>query len=144
MDYNELAKEFMQKMYAVRQARPHKQMDASMQGEHFVLHFISFHNRSVLPSEISNTMGISSARIAAALNSMEKKGLITRQIDVSDRRRILVELTPQGKAMANEQHQEMMETLTETFRQLGEHDAKEYVRITGRLAELAAQNKKMD
>lgn len=141
MDYNELATELMQKMYALRQAQSQKQIDESMQGEHFVLHLISFHKRSVLPSEISNTMGISSARIAAALNSLERKGLITRQIDISDRRQILVDLTPEGKAMADEQHQKAMEILRNTLRQLGENDAKEYVRITGRLAELASKNK---
>ena len=141
MDYNELATELMQKMYALRQARPQKQIDESMQGEHFVLHLISFHQRSVLPSEISNRMGISSARIAAALNSLERKGLITRKIDISDRRRILVDLTPEGKAMADEQHQKAMETLRNTLRQLGENDAREYVRITGRLAELASKYK---
>lgn len=144
MDYNELASEFMEKMYLLRQARPQRQIDESMQGEHFVLHLISFHQRSVLPSEISNEMGISSARIAAALNSLERKGLITRQIDLSDRRRILVDLTPEGKALAEEQHQKAMETLTNTLRQLGEQDAREYVRITGRLAELATNSKDID
>lgn len=139
MDYSELASELMQKMYKMRQARSQKQVDESMQGEQFMLHFISFHQRSVLPSEISNTMGISSARIAAALNSLERKGLITRQIDISDRRQILVDLTPEGKALANEQHQKTMETLTNTLRQLGEHDAREYVRIIGRLAEFDSQ-----
>jgi Transcriptional regulators len=141
MDYNELAAELMQKMYVLRQAQPQKQIDESMQGEHFVLHLLSFHQRSVLPSEISNRMGISSARIAAALNSLERKGLVTRQIDISDRRRILVDLTPEGKALADKQHQKAMETLTNTLRQLGEHDAAEYVRITGKLAELASKYK---
>jgi Transcriptional regulators len=140
MDYSELASELMQKMYKMRQTRTNKQIDESMQGERFVLQFIASHTDYVLPSEISNTMGISSARIAAALNSMEQKGLITRQIDSNDRRQILVGLTPEGKALANEQHQKTMEALTNTLRQLGEHDAREYVRIIGRLAEFASQN----
>lgn len=144
MDYNELAAELMQKMYTLRQAQPQKQLDESMQGEHFVLHLISFHQRSILPSEISNRMGISSARIAAALNSLERKGLITRQIDTSDRRRILVDLTAEGKALADEQHKKAMEMLTNTLRQLGELDAREYVRITGKLAELASKSKDME
>ena len=53
----------------------------------FVLTYISKHGGSVIPSEISNEMGISTARIAAALGSLESKGLITRRIDERDRRR---------------------------------------------------------
>ena len=143
MDYKELALEFMQKMYKLRQARPQKQITESMHGEHFILQFIAFHKGSVLPSEISNEMGISSARIAATLNSLERKGLIVRQIDISDRRRILVDLTSEGKALAEEHHQEAMEMLTKVLSSLGEHDAREYVRITGRLAETAPQFKEM-
>ena len=143
MDYVELASEFMQKMYMLRQARPQKQINESMQGEHFVLQFISFHKGYVLPSEISNEMGISSARIAATLNGLERKGLITRQIDISDRRRILVDLTPEGKSLAEAHHKEAIEMITKILSLLGEHDALEYVRITGRFAELASLQNEM-
>ena len=139
MDYKELASEFMQnmqKMHKLRQASPQKQIDESMQGEHFVLQFISSHKGYVLPSEISNEMGISSARIAATLNGLERKGLITRQIDISDRRRILVDLTPEGKTLVEQHHKEAMEMITKMLSKLGEHDALEYVRIIGRLAEV--------
>jgi DNA-binding MarR family transcriptional regulator len=108
MDYKEIASEFMknmENMHKLRRASPQKQIDEPMQGEHFVLQFIPSHNGYVLPSEISYEMGISSARIAAILNGLERKGLITRQIDISDRRRILVDLTPKGKTLVEERHQ---------------------------------------
>jgi DNA-binding MarR family transcriptional regulator len=140
MDYKDMASEFMQnmqKMHKLRQASPQKQIDESMRGEHFVLQFIAVHQGYVLPSEISNEMGISSARIAATLNGLERKGLITRQIDINDRRRILVDLTPKGKTLVKEHYQEAMEMITKMLSKLGEHDAREYVRIIGRLAEVA-------
>ena len=56
-----------------------------------VYSFLSAHENGVIPSDISK-MGISSARIAAALNSLEKKAS-SRRIDTDDRRRILVNLT---------------------------------------------------
>jgi len=143
VDYKELAAEFMQKLHILNKARPHKRISESMHGEAFVLKYLSYQDGFVLPSEISNIMGISSARIAAALNSLERKGLITRQIDPSDRRRILVELTSEGKALAESQHQEILENTTKMFAFLGEHDAREYVRITGRLAEYVSQCKEM-
>lgn len=86
-------------------------------------------------------MDISSARIAAALNSLDKKGLITRQIDTNDRRRILIELTPAGTDAAEQQSRTILEDTTKMFNLLGEQDAKEYVRITSRLAKLVLKDK---
>lgn len=137
MDYNELALELLQNMQKMKNhAGPQKHIDEAMRGEHFVLQFIAFRKGNVLPSEISVEMGISSARIAATLKGLERKGLITRQIDTSDRRRILVNLTPQGEALAEEHYQKAVERTTKLLSLLGEHDAREYVRIIGRLAEL--------
>lgn len=142
MDYRELASEFikiMENSHKLRRANPQKQIDESLQGERFVLQFIASQNRDVLPGEISTEMGISSARIAVTLNGLEKKGLITRQIDTSDRRRILVDLTLEGKTLVEERRQEALERVTKMFSRLGEHDAREYVRITAKLAEVDPQ-----
>jgi DNA-binding MarR family transcriptional regulator len=141
MDYKQLAVQFMESMHMLHRARPHKRLNESMQGEAFVLQFLSYHQGYVLPSEISNVMGISSARVAAALNSLERKGLINRQIDPSDRRRILVSLTLQGKQLAADKEREMMEKTSALLSLLGEDDAKEYIRLTRRLAELAVIHK---
>ena len=139
MDYRELATELMQKMFLMNRARPHKEITEAMHGESFVMRYLAHQNDCVLPSEISKVMGISSARIAAALNSLEKKGMITRQIDPEDRRRILITLTSEGRALGIEQQQEILEKFAKMLSQLGEHDAKEYVRIAGRLAEFASR-----
>lgn len=140
MDYTELAMAFMEKMYMLNKARPQKEMNESMRGESFVIRLLDFQGGSVQPSEISAIMGISSARIAAALNSLERKGLITRRIDPSDRRRILVDLTDAGKVTAEEQRLAMLAHTSRMFSILGEENAKEYVRLTGILADYAAQH----
>ncbi len=138
MDYHALALEFMEKMYLLRQAKPHRQMSKSMHGECFVLQYIAHQEEAVVPGELREIMGISSARIAAALNNLERKGLVTRDIDSRDRRRVLVSLTPQGKETAKIHNRKLYEKTVEMLRLLGEEDARAYVRITGRLAELVA------
>lgn len=135
MDYEKLAHEFMSIMYQMRKRGAQKQISESMHGELFVLGYISNHEGNVIPSEISNEVGISTARVAATLNSLENKGLITRKIDVNDRRRILVEMTPTGKEQIENHIQTIMKITTGMLQYLGEQDAKEYVRIMGRLAE---------
>lgn len=135
MDYTHLAYEFMETMNQFRKRNMHKQFNESMHGEIFTLYYISQYEGSVIPSEISNEAGISTARVAATLNSLEKKGFITRKIDVSDRRRILVGLTPLGKEQIEGHFKMMMENTISMLSYLGEDDAKEYVRIMKRLAQ---------
>ena len=137
MDYTKLAEEFLHRVHMFRKFKPQQQISESMHGEFFVLQHIALRESHVIPSEISDAMNISSARIAVTLNSLESKGHITRQIDTSDRRRILIKLTPEGKKRAENDRRMLLDTIVKMLMLLGEHDAKEYIRITGRMAELA-------
>ncbi|GAA4653265.1 transcriptional regulator [Anaerocolumna aminovalerica] len=137
MDYMELAKQFLHNSYQFRKRGHQKKIDETMQGEAFAILYILRQGDIVLPSEISNEMNISSARVAAMLNSLENKGLVTRQIDKSDRRKILVELTQEGKELAEKHNQMVVNNTARMLELLGEHDAKELVRIMGKLAMLA-------
>ena len=93
MDYQALAKVMLSKMYTLNKTRPQRNINEGMRGEGFVMQYVIARSCPVQPSEISSFMDISTARMAvAALNNLERKGLITRRIDPSDRRRILVEL----------------------------------------------------
>jgi len=136
MDYEKLADELLCKMQSLHRAGPQRNIDESLRGEAMILHFISRRGCGVLPGEIGQEMGVSSARVAAALNSLEVKGLITRQIDKSDRRRILVSITPEGSALEARQFLEIVGEVARMLELLGERDAKEHVRIMGRLAEI--------
>lgn len=100
MNRLQLADEFLKAMYMLKKTRPQKRINEAIHGEVLTLRFIHVHGGNVLPSEISGEINVSTARIAASLNRLEKKGLITRQIDTSDRRRILVNLTDEGMALA--------------------------------------------
>ena len=136
MDYKALANVMLTKMFLLNKTRPQRSINEGMRGEAFVLQYIIHHENAVLPSEISNFMNISTARMAAALNSLERKGFITRRIDPSDRRRILVELTPEGKEFADAQRGAMLNHMTRMLERLGEQDSTELVRILGRVAEI--------
>jgi DNA-binding MarR family transcriptional regulator len=139
MDYFDLAVELLNCMQNIHKLKSQKNISEamrgeSMRGEAFVLHYIALRGCEVLPGEIGQEMDVSSARIAAALNSLEKKGLITRRIDLNDRRKILVSITGEGKDTAEKQQQAMLEFTAEMLEKLGAHDAQEYVRIMKKLA----------
>ena len=137
MDYSKLADEFLEHMHILRRLKPQRKLSESMHGEAFALHYIATGGEQLIPSDISNAAGISGARIATTLNSLENKGYITRRIDPSDRRRILVTLTDKGRAQEEADRRKLMETIERMLTQLGEHDAKEYIRITRKIAELS-------
>lgn len=126
-------------MPALRYARPQKNISEAMHGEAFVLDYIADHGEEVIPSKIGQKMDVSSARVAQALNSIEGKDLITRHIDTNDRRKIIVRLTPKGKAQAERHRREMISMTAQMLELLGEEDAIEFVRITSKLAGLLAE-----
>ena len=137
MDYIALAREYMKVLYKMRKRKNPKRINDSLHGEQFVLAYVAHHNGSVIPSDISAEMGISTARIAAALGSLESKGLITRRIDEKDRRRILVELTPAGREKEAEHAKQIMGMVVRMLEDLGEEDSVVFLRILGKLADVA-------
>jgi DNA-binding MarR family transcriptional regulator len=136
MDYNELAKELLRNMQSVRRAKHQRYVEEGVRGEAFVLNCIKECKDGIVPGNISDIAGLSSARVAAVLNTLENKEMITREIDSGDRRRIIVRLTQKGTEHAEEQEKGYIEALGNVLMSLGEDDAKEYVRLTGRMAEV--------
>ena len=135
MDYTDLSKEFLQTVYRFYKIYPQRQLNNAMHGEAFALQFIAKHDNAAIPSDIENAMSVSSARIATILNGLEDKGLITRRIDSSDRRRTILKLTPTGEEQAAKSTEQLLELGKKILGYLGEDDAKHYVRIMGRIAD---------
>lgn len=135
MDYDALAGSFMRCMHRMRRSHPQRAISRAVQGEKQVLHCIAEEGSSLRPSDISEKMGISTARIAATLNALEGKGQVTRRIDESDRRRILVELTAEGRAEAERMNEAVRREVTRMLRSLGDEDARAYVRILHKLVQ---------
>ena len=139
-DYTELAAEFLRNMAELRKAGLQRSFTDSLRGESFILQFLARHDGLVLPGAISHEMNISSARITAILNSLENKGLLTREIDPGDRRRILIRLTAAGKDKARQCRQAHLDETVSMLRLLEKDDAGEYVRLTGLLAHRLCQS----
>jgi Transcriptional regulators len=135
MDYTELSYELLQTIYRYYTFQTHRRLNSAMHGEAFALQYIAQNDDAVVPSDIESAMNVSSARIATVLNGLENKKWITRRIDPQDRRRTILKLTPMGEEQAAKSSQQLLILLAEILEYLGESDAKDYVRIMGRLAE---------
>ena len=116
-----------------------EQMSRSGKGELFILRFLSNKNVAVLPSEISDAMHSSNARISAALGSLEKKGQIHREIDTTNRRNILVTITEEGRERIRLNMEKMRERMVCVLTEMGEHDAAEFVRLIKSFFEISSR-----
>jgi len=98
-------------------------------GEIGILSYLSFDKDGVTAGELSEHLNVSTARIASILNSLEHKGYISRNEDILDRRKIIVNITDMGKELASKAKDDIFAKITFIISELGEEDAKEYIRI---------------
>ena len=118
---------------------PHKLIGKNARGECFVLRCLARSKAPLLPSDLSEQSHASTARIAVVLNTLEKKGLISRAIDPTDRRRILVSLTNVGQEYVAVVRTQLREDMKHLLEELGEQDAREYLRITKRILQISQE-----
>ena len=90
-DFRSLAREFFQAACA-RPAPMSSRFDGVNRGVIATLSYLRARG-DMTPSEISGCKGISTARVANILASLEKKGLVKRIQDTRDRRKIIVRIT---------------------------------------------------
>lgn len=67
-----------------------EQISATLRGEMAVMRLLGLNRNQhmqMAAGEISRQLGMTTSRIAAVLNSLEKKQLIVRRVDPKDRRR---------------------------------------------------------
>ena len=92
--YEQLANELVQVNEALLHQPAQDLLSKLSRGEHFVLNYLLTHYGQAHPTDLSRHMVVSTARIAALLNRMEEKGLISRLPDPLDNRQIIVSLSP--------------------------------------------------
>ena len=113
--------------------RKHAATESFLKGELFILNYMVHKKTAVLPSELSAAMNSSSPRIAMALRSMEQKGYIRRDLDRSDRRKVLVTITKKGLEWEQSKSSAIRSTIQTLVEELGEDDTREYIRIVSRI-----------
>lgn len=134
--YDELADELLKMRASQPQLKVERKMSKMVRGEIMALNYLAVNGHKAYPKDLSESLLLTTARIAAILKSLEKQKLITRTPDPNDNRQTIVELTDSGCAVVEKHHKEMKEHVAKTLSFLGEKDAKEYIRIQKKLLEL--------
>ena len=133
MDYEMLAEDLLDLRAKMPRIKMERRMDAHMRGEIFALDFLASSDAEVHPKDISRALSLTSARIAAILNSLEKQGYLTRNPDPDDSRQLIVRLTDAGRELVLKRREELVKRTAAMLEALGEEDAENYVRIQKKL-----------
>lgn len=139
MDLDTMAMNLLSIMEHMPRSAPQRMLHDLTKGEVFLLNLLSTEGGTARPGDMSRAMQTSTARIAAALGSMERKGWITREIDGGDHRRTLVHITPEGETVIGQAREALLQNLRQLLDELGEDDAREYLRLMTRVEEISSR-----
>lgn len=137
--YEQLAEEMLSAMEEKRRVPPKDQVSNVMKGEMAVLRLLRNMQRHMSAGEISRELGMKTSRIAAVLNSLERKKMVCREDDPSDGRRVNVALTLEGERFCEERKRCAHRDMARMLEFLGEADAREFIRIMRRVNSAMAQ-----
>lgn len=129
MDYVGIAKELLSIRAKLMQVPANKKMNDFTKGELYVLNYLDKHGGTAYPKDISREMQVSTARIAAILGQMERKGWIERTSDTEDTRQVIVSLTQIGAEFLLSKEEEIIDSVVSMLETLGEVDSRELLRI---------------
>ncbi|HHY09887.1 MAG TPA: MarR family transcriptional regulator [Firmicutes bacterium] len=105
--------------------------------EMMLLMFLSHHSKrgcgGIQPSELGNILRLTRPTITSLVNSLEDKDYVERIHDETDRRVVFVHLTAKGRELVEENRQEFVKTLSELIDYLGKDDARELIRLMGKV-----------
>ncbi len=105
-------------------------------GELGILDCLYKHN-GLSAGELRENLAVCSGRIADALKVLESKGLIVRIHDSSDHRRVIVYLSDSGRRLIELKLKSIEARLSAAMACLGSEDAREFIRIVGKLARMS-------
>lgn len=117
----------------IQQIMRRKQTPSVAQGEKWVLHYLAQMGGQAQPGTISQAMGVSTARIAAVLGSLERKGEVVRTPQLQDRRCVMVTLTDCGRVHLQTIYDTMLEQMQILLDALGPEDAQQLMYLVHRL-----------
>ena len=121
-----------------REARDNR-FSSTLRGEMAVMRLLHNSRQKMTAGELSSRLGMTTSRVAAVLGSLEKKGLLERENDAVDRRRVLVSLTQAGEALCEKRKAHFKSKIALLLSILGD-DAPEFVRLLGRMFEITSSD----
>lgn len=143
-DWTDLARRLMTSIHGLRAGHGSHSKDMEMRGEINALHALHRHPEGTTPTELARACRVSTARITKTIDQLEGRGLVERHASPKDRRSVIVRLTEKGGDEVKQRFDGINNYVAGILRELGETDAHELVRISGRLAKIVSARSCVD
>lgn len=138
-DWDGLAQQLMTSIHGLRAGYGSHSKDMEMRGEINALHALHHQPEGMTPTALARACQVSTARITKTIDQLEGRSLVERHASPHDRRSVIVRLTDKGEAEVQQRIDGINGYVAGILRELGEHDARELVRISGRLVEVVTR-----
>lgn len=136
MEYENIAETLFQQLKPNTSVSLSGVLNDFNRGEVGVLSYLAFDKDEVSSGELSEVLGVTTARVASILNSLEIKGYIKRKEDSLDKRKTLVVITEKGKELAINAKREIINKIISVVREVGYEEIMEYVKIAIKIREV--------
>lgn len=103
-----------------------------------VLSSVEGAGRRLTPTEIADRLIVTTASVTSLLDTLERRGLVRRRPHPDDRRRLLVEVTPDGQLVLDRLLPGMHAFEARMFEEMPEADKRRLLRLLGRVQARAA------
>ena len=117
-----------------------KRMDESSVGIGAVLRLLDEADDAVTAGQISQIIGVSTARVAKILGKLNSQGLILRKCDDKDNRKVIIVLTSKGIEKVAEFRKNAIKKLEVVLSALDEEEIEEFMRIRKKLNSALLEN----
>ncbi len=106
----------------------------SLRGENAVLTCLLHGQEALHPGELAERLSLVPGRMADILKTLEKKGMIRRDQDPADRRRVLVRITPKGARSVTERREQIRGQYSGLYQALGEEDTVKLIALLRKMS----------
>ena len=105
----------------------------SLRGENAVLTCLLHNEEELHPGELAEKLSLVPGRMTDILKTLEKKGMIRREPDPEDRRRVLVKITPKGVRDVTERREKVRTQYSGLYQALGLYDTVKLIELLKKL-----------
>lgn len=123
----------MQRIHESHPRKFFKPLDDTTAGVNCVMRMLYREKQPLSAGQISERMGVSSARVAVLLRKMDSKGLILREESPKDARKSMISLTYEGKKKAEEMNEERISVFQGIINRLGREKTEQFIQLSADL-----------
>lgn len=110
----------------------------SLRGENAVLSHLARYTmtaqgQGIHAGDLSDTLSLVPGRMTDILKNLEKKGLIIREKDPDDKRRVLVSITKDGLSYVKNKREQVRVQYSSIYQELGEKDTLKLIELLNKV-----------